>query len=150
MNNNRYTIEEIKARTSDKTFQGMSLKIDDLAAIGRVLSIQDDAYDEQFDQIYKALKDQQTTNKEILDSLKELKSDIADLKIKVNGLETKINELGRKVDNTRTEMEGIAIKVDCLDKDVQRLKKINSITAIAIRIGIGVAIALGISALLFG
>jgi predicted nuclease with TOPRIM domain len=150
MNNNRYTIEEIKARTSEKTFQGMSLKIDDLAAIGRVLSIQDDAYDEQFDQIYKTLKDQQTINKEILSTLKELKGDIKDLKTRVAGLELKIGELSGKVDTTRGEMEKISIKVDCLDKDVQRLKKINSITAIAIRIGIGVAIALGISALLFG
>lgn len=50
-----YTNENIKARLSDKTIGGMTLTIDDLAAIGRVLSIQDDAYDEQFEKIHKKL-----------------------------------------------------------------------------------------------
>lgn len=145
----RYNNEEIKKRLSDKTVEGMSLKIDDLAAIGRVLSIQDDAYDEHFEEIDKTLKEQQLINREILATLKELKDDIKDLKTRVAGLETKIGELSGKVDITQGEMEKMSVKVDCLDKDVQRLKKMNSYASIALRIGIGVAIAVAISALLF-
>jgi ABC-type Fe2+-enterobactin transport system substrate-binding protein len=40
---------------SDKTKKGMVLTIDDLAAIGRLLTLQDDYYDEQFQRIYDRL-----------------------------------------------------------------------------------------------
>lgn len=41
---------------SEKTREGMSLNIDDLAAIGRLLSLQDLYYDEQFEKIFKAIE----------------------------------------------------------------------------------------------
>ena len=44
---------------SDKTKQGMTLTIDDLAAIGRLLTLQDNYYDEQFEKIFKAVDEVQ-------------------------------------------------------------------------------------------
>lgn len=41
---------------SDQTRKGMTLNVNDLAAIGRLLSLQDNVYDEQFEEINKALK----------------------------------------------------------------------------------------------
>lgn len=41
---------------SEKTKKGMSLNSDDLQAIGRLLALQDDAYDEQFEQIFAKLE----------------------------------------------------------------------------------------------
>lgn len=40
---------------SDKTKKGMVLTIDDLAAIGRLLTLQDDYYDDRFDKIERKL-----------------------------------------------------------------------------------------------
>lgn len=42
---------------SEQTKKGMTLKIDDLAAIGRLLTLQDDYYDEQFERIFKGLSE---------------------------------------------------------------------------------------------
>ena len=44
---------------SEKTKSGMTLTIDDLAAIGRLLTLQDDYYDEQFEKINKKLDEVQ-------------------------------------------------------------------------------------------
>ena len=49
---------------SDKTRKGMVLTIDDLAAIGRLLSLQDNYYDEQFEKLFK----QQENINKILDN----------------------------------------------------------------------------------
>jgi hypothetical protein len=40
---------------SEKTRQGMTLTIDDLAAIGRLLTLQDDYYDELFERVERKL-----------------------------------------------------------------------------------------------
>ena len=145
----KYNQDEIRKRISDKTFEEMSLKIDDLAAIGRVLSIQDEAYDEQFEGVFKSLKQQREINAEILSTLKELRSDISELKSKVSGLEGKIEELTKTINTTRDNVSHLENKVDCLDRDVQKLKKMNSFVAIALRIAIGVGIALALGFLLF-
>ena len=51
MNAERYDNPPI----SEKTRQGMTLTIDDLAAIGRLLSLQDDVYEEALEKINKRL-----------------------------------------------------------------------------------------------
>jgi hypothetical protein len=69
---------------SEKTKAGMSLNIDDLAAIGRLLSLQDDAYEEQFEQILK--------------SIGELRKDVNELKLKVQ-------EITKVVDCVKIDVE---------------------------------------------
>lgn len=69
---------------SEKTKAGMSLNIDDLAAIGRLLSLQDNAYEEQFEQI--------------LTSIGELRKD-------VNELKAKVQEITKVVDCVKLDVE---------------------------------------------
>ena len=42
---------------SDKTRQGMTLNIDDLQAISRLLMLQDDVYEDMFDELTQSMKD---------------------------------------------------------------------------------------------
>jgi uncharacterized coiled-coil protein SlyX len=148
-NKDRYSVDEILIRLSDKTKQGMNINIDALAAFGRVLSIQDDAYEGRFEGIEKFMHDQILINREILSTLKELKGDILDLKVKVAGLDTKIGELSKIVNATAGQVDQLKEKVDCLDKDVAKLKRATSVTAVIIKIAIGIAIAIPIIGLVF-
>lgn len=148
-NTDRYSVDEILIRLSDKTKEGMNINIDALAAFGRVLSIQDDAYEERFEGIERFMHDQILINKEILSTLKELKGDILDLKVKVAGLDTKIGELSKIVNATAGQVDQLKEKVDCLDKDVAKLKRATSVTAVIIKIAIGIAIAIPIIGLVF-
>ena len=108
---------------SDKTRQGMSLNIDDLAAIGRLLTLQDDAYDERFEELEAKFDS-------LLSEIKELKEDINDLREEVKCL-------GKTVDHTKDEIAEIRLEVD-------RLKRSNNIWAYAMIIAVGVAAARGI------
>jgi hypothetical protein len=69
---------------SEHTRKGMSLNIDDIAAIGRLLILQDDAYDERFDDLSKEIR--------------KLSSEIAELK-------GQIKEITKTVDITRKEVD---------------------------------------------
>jgi uncharacterized coiled-coil protein SlyX len=149
-NKDRYSVDEILIRLSDKTKQGMNINIDALAAFGRVLSIQDDAYEGRFEGIEKFMHDQILINREILSTLKELKGDILDLKVKVAGLDTKIGELSKIVNATAGQVDQLKEKVDCLYKDVAKLKRATSVTAVIIKIAIGIAIAIPIIGWIFG
>jgi chromosome segregation ATPase len=128
---------------SEKTRKGMTLKIDDLGAIGRMLSLQDNAYDEQFDKLFKLMDSQQMAIMTILETLKELKTDVDELKNKVGSLETKIGEVSKEVKCTKDEMETLAQKVS-------KLERLNTIWSIAVRIGVGIVIALGLARWLHG
>jgi len=64
--NNRYA----NVPLSDKTKAGMTLTIDDLAAIGRLLTLQDDYYEEQFNKIFKGMNE---INKILKDHEKRLR-----------------------------------------------------------------------------
>lgn len=149
-NKDRYSVDEILIRLSDKTKQGMNINIDALAAFGRVLSIQDDAYEERFEGIEMFMRDQVLINKEILSALKELKGDILELNVKVAGLDTKIVELSKNVNAISGQVSKLKEKVDCLDRDVEKLKRATSITAVMIKIAIGIGIAIPIIGLIFG
>ena len=101
---------------SDKTRAGMTLTIDDLAAIGRLLTLQDDAYDEQFEKLFFEIR-------ELREEVKLLKDSVAKLTVKVDCIDSEVDELR---------------------EEVERLKKLNSFGAIVLRIAIGVGIALGL------
>jgi septal ring factor EnvC (AmiA/AmiB activator) len=122
---------------SEQTRAGMSLNIDDLGAIGRLLSLQDDAYDEQFDKIFNAIEKQNETIFSILQTVVELRVDIGELKDKVSGLEAQITQITTAVDSTKEEVNDIK-------QDLEKLKKLNSPIVIALRILAGVATALGL------
>jgi FtsZ-binding cell division protein ZapB len=129
---------------SEKTRAGMSLNIDDLAGIGRVLSLQDNAYDEQFeklntryDTLLVLLIKQDESIKFILDTVVELKANINELKDKVSGLEVQMGQITTAVDST-------VIEVNEIKQEVTKLKKLNSPLVIFIRIMAGVATALGL------
>jgi hypothetical protein len=75
-----------KVPISEATKKGMTLTIDDLAAIGRLLSLQDLVYDEQFekmfsllgkinrrlDRIEKTQRDHETRIKNMEDAIKQI------------------------------------------------------------------------------
>jgi septal ring factor EnvC (AmiA/AmiB activator) len=122
---------------SEQTRAGMSLNIDDLGAIGRLLSLQDDAYDEQFEKIFNAIEKQNDTIFSILQTVVELKVDIGELKDKVSGLEAQITQITTAVDCTKVE-------VDEIKREVEKLKKLNTPWVIIIRILGAVATALGL------
>jgi septal ring factor EnvC (AmiA/AmiB activator) len=122
---------------SEKTRAGMSLNIDDLGAIGRLLSLQDDAYDEQFEKVFTAIEKQNEIIFSILQTVVELKQDISELKDKVSGLEAQITQITTAVDCTKVE-------VDEIKREVEKLKKLNTPFVIFLRIIGGVLTALGL------
>ena len=121
---------------SEKTVKGMSLNIDDLAAIGRLLSLQDNVYDEMFEKVLQSLADQAI-------EIKALRTEVGELRKEVDALSVQVSKLTITVDKTERE-------VDVLIKDVEKLKRANTIIAHAIRIGIGIIVGLGIVRLLYG
>ena len=135
---------------SEATKKGMSLNIDDLAAVGRMLSLQDNAYDEQFEGLEKLMKRQAQSIDSLLDVVKELHSEVkalreevGDIKRQVAGLEKKIGEITKKVDVTQKEVGGLVI-------DVKRLKVINSFQYYALRVAVAVVITLSIVRFCYG
>jgi chromosome segregation ATPase len=122
---------------SEKTRAGMSINIDDLGAIGRMLSLQDDAYDERFEKMFELQTKQSESINFILNTVVELKSDIYELKGKVTGLEVQIRQITTAVDSTK-------IEVNSLRREVERLKVLNTGWIIILRIVAGVAAALGL------
>ena len=135
---------------SEKTRKGMTLKIDDLGAIGRMLSLQDNAYDEQFDKLFKLMDSQQIAITTILEVVQELKKDVDDLKIKVMSLENKIGEVSREVKCTKGEIEVLEVKVKTLSNDIEKLKKVNTLGAYIVRAVIASAVGISVIRWLHG
>jgi chromosome segregation ATPase len=143
---NRYDNIPISAETKKK----MTLNIDDLAAIGRVLSLQDNVYDEQFEGITKLLHQQALFQEEqtkltrfVLDELKSLKIDVSALSDKVDSLEKKIGEIATETDNTKKEVAALKVEVAQLQKD-------HTLWNIIVKIGIGIGIGLGLTRWIHG
>jgi hypothetical protein len=128
---------------SEKTRAGMSINIDDLGAIGRMLSLQDDAYDERFEKMFELQAKQSESINFILNTVVELKSDICELKGKVTGLEVQIRQITTAVDSTKLE-------VDNIKREVDRLKVLNTAWVIVLRILAGVGLALGVTRWIHG
>jgi hypothetical protein len=130
---NRYDLANLPI--SEVTRNGLTkANIQTIGAIGRMLSLQDDVYDEQFEKILRALEGQSLATREILTTITQLKDDVGDLKVEVIDLKKKIGELTTIVFSTRDE-------VAILKEEVEKLKKKNNIWAYSERIAIGAAIA---------
>jgi len=114
---------------SDTTRKGMTLNIDDLGAIGRMLSLQDNVYDERFEEILKLLTNQGKA--------------IENLTLTVGRLSDEVKEITRVVYCTKDD-------VKALKKDVDMLKKINSPLFYTIRLIVGVIAAITIIYMLKG
>ena len=71
---------------SEQTKKGMTLTIDDLAAIGRLLSLQDNVYEEEFKRLNKRLDSIERKQESILKTLK-------DHEIRIKCLEEKVQKL---------------------------------------------------------
>lgn len=71
---------------SEQTKKGMTLTIDDLAAIGRLLSLQDNVYEEEFKRLNKRLDSIERKQESILKTLK-------DHEIRIKCLEEKVQRL---------------------------------------------------------
>lgn len=113
---------------SDKTKEGMRLTIDDLGAISRLLTLQDDAYDEQFQSIKDLLLWQKESIVTIVEAIKEIRTDIHDLKAKVNELDNKIGQVKAEVICTKDELATVKNDLDKLKSDVEKLKKLAGLT----------------------
>jgi len=96
---------------SKKTRAGMSLNIDDLGAISRLLSLQDDVYDEQFEKLFKLLDTQSIAIMSIVETLKEVKADLELLKTQVKDTQTELNDLIIRVDVLEADLDGIKDKL---------------------------------------
>ena len=93
---------------SEETKRGMSLTIDDLAAICRVLSLQDDVYDEQFEKTNKLLC-------AAVNGISALRSEVSNLEDMIHELALRINKLEEKIDE-------INVVVDVNKRDIETLK----------------------------
>lgn len=71
---------------TEQTKKGMTLTIDDLAAIGRLLSLQDNVYEEEFKRLNKRLDSIERKQESILKTLK-------DHEIRIKCLEEKVQRL---------------------------------------------------------
>ena len=107
---------------SDTTRKGMTLNIDDLGAIGRMLTLQDDVYNERLEEILKLLTNQGKA---------------------IENLTAQVKEITKIVYCTENDVEA-------LKKDVDMLKKINSPLFYTIRLIVGVIAAVTIIYMLKG
>lgn len=119
MSSNKYDYDKLPI--SDETKKGMSLNINDLGAIGRMLSLQDDVYDEQFTSLTEKID-------LLLLGISGLKEDVANLK-------KQLDEMAIVVECTKKDVGELAVEVD-------KLKKLNSFRAIIIRVVTTIAASL--------
>jgi len=122
--NNRY--ENIPVST--KTREGMSLTSDDIQYLQRMLTVQDDSWNEAFDinieQLIKALKsvikeshDRMFTILEEQSKLiKKIQSDIGEIKQSIKNLNMEIKDI-------RIEIRALKIDVKSITLDVENLTK---------------------------
>jgi hypothetical protein len=119
---------------TEQTRKGMSLNIDDLGAISRLLMLQDDVYEERFTKLEQLLDRQnQLISTQVL-LTEGLVEEVKSLKTVVQSLEIRINDIANRLESTNNEVE-------VLKKQVEWLKIMNSWWALVIRIGIAVATA---------
>jgi len=119
MSSNKYDYDKLPI--SDETKKGMSLNINDLGAIGRMLSLQDDVYDEQFTSLTEKID-------LLLLGISGLKEDVANLK-------KQLDDMAIVVECTKKDVGALAVEVD-------KLKKLNSFRAIIIRVVTTIAASL--------
>ena len=119
MSSNKYDYDKLPI--SDETKKGMSLNINDLGAIGRMLSLQDDVYDEQFTSLTEKID-------LLLLGISGLKEDVANLK-------KQLDDMTIVVECTKKDVGELAVEVD-------KLKKLNSFRAIIIRVVTTIAASL--------
>lgn len=119
MSSNKYDYDKLPI--SDETKKGMSLNINDLGAIGRMLSLQDDVYDERFTVLTEKID-------LLLLGISGLKEDVANLK-------KQLDEMAIVVECTKKDVGELAVEVD-------KLKKLNSFRAIIIRVVTTIAASL--------
>ena len=119
MSSNKYDYDKLPI--SDETKKGMSLNINDLGAIGRMLSLQDDVYDERFTVLTEKID-------LLLLGISDLKKDVANLK-------KQLDEMAIVVECTKKDVGELAVEVD-------KLKKLNSFRAIIIRVVTTIAASL--------
>ena len=119
MSSNKYDYDKLPI--SDETKKGMSLNINDLGAIGRMLSLQDDVYDERFTALTEKID-------LLLLGISGLKEDVANLK-------KQLDEMAIVVECTKKDVGELAVEVD-------KLKKLNSFRAIIIRVVTTIAASL--------
>ena len=127
---------------SDVTRQNMTMNSDDLQAIGRLLTLQDLVYDEEFASIKEALNFQREAYLVILDGMKELKGAIQSLQTDIEGIKKDIGNLKIDLDKVTKTVDCTKDEVAVLIKDVEQLKFTNCLPMIAFRIAIGVGLGL--------
>ena len=94
-NKNLYRYDNIPL--SDATKKGMSLNIDDLGAFGRVLSLQDDVYDERFESLEKLIRAQAQSVNSLIILVKELCSEVKILKKEVMNIKEDVTRLDNQL-----------------------------------------------------
>jgi len=112
---------------SERTIKGMSLNIDDLGAIARLLSLQDNVYDEQFekmdkkfDHLFSLMDSQSIAILSIVETLKFLREEI--------------HEIKEEIKNLQVEVKCTQIDLDALSKKVRKIE--GEIVIIKEKIGI--------------
>jgi peptidoglycan hydrolase CwlO-like protein len=110
---------------SEQTRAGMSLNIDDLGAIGRLLSLQDDAYDEQFEkqnsrfsELFTMVQKQGDITMSILQTVVEMRGDISELKEKVSVLNRVAECNGRDIQAIKKDIVALKKKVKILEEEI--------------------------------
>ena len=119
MSNNRYDFEKIPL--SEQTKKGMTLNIDDLGAIGRMLSLQDEAYDSQFSKMFSTLDTMNIAIITIVENLREIKNDVKELK-------KQVGEIQSKVACHDIDIRRLSVKVLEIEKDISVIKEMLKIT----------------------
>jgi adenylate kinase len=115
---------------SREIVKGMSLNINDQVFFKRVLDRQDELTQEYISEVYAI------NSKLIIDTVREMLNEQ-----KMEVFEA-LNKIERRIEGVEASIEEIIKVVDCTKQEVKRLKEINTLTAIALRILIGVGLGI--------
>jgi chromosome segregation ATPase len=106
-----------KIPISDQTKRGMSLNIDDLGAIGRMLSLQDLVYDERFTQQDETIKKEITAFREALkEDLDTILSQVRSMAVSLGEVRTSVKAMRKDINVLKSEFQAIKNEVGDLNE----------------------------------
>ena len=117
----RYEYDKIPI--SEETKKGMTLNINDLGAIGRMLAMQDAAYDEQFEALTEMNKVVKESLDVILSQVRSMAVTINEVKAAMKAMKKDVNVLKQEFNAIKNEVADINVRLSEVECEVLKIKE---------------------------
>jgi chromosome segregation ATPase len=117
----RYEYDKIPI--SEETKKGMTLNINDLGAIGRMLAMQDAAYDEQFEALTEMNKVVKDSLDVILSQVRSMAVTINEVKAAMKAMKKDVNVLKQEFNAIKNEVADINVRLSEVECEVLKIKE---------------------------